>query len=485
MNSHQEVKNSLALPTPALKPWVLYLLLVLFLIAPYVISNNIVFLFLIPYLYLVYSGARISSAYVTGAIVTSAFIILLPVILYNPLVYIVGILIATGFFLAFLYVSKFLVTRFKGSILSLFVPCVVWAGLLYVFNVKSLLSSMFDIGVLFPTSAPLIWYIGSIGLTILIILFNSAVAKYLAERDKFSLLVAFAIAIVFIASFLFSSLKDPSYLYGKEKPVKVTLVQGALRSRNLFGYKDNIEERIKRYISLSSKSGYNNTDLVVWPEYTFPIDLVKRFPTAAQPVFDEIKRSGKTFIIGTLLDDPVKKNVHYDSAIVIGGDGNIKETYYSNSPFVFIRGITSRASNSNLYIKDAGLVICWEEFSPKVFRDYVSSGARYFVTLLSDVDLDNSWFKRYVTFFPRARAAESMRYVARVTQTGITEVINPFGKVLKSIPIDKEGYLTADIYKIDKKTFYSVYSDILTRIFVILMALSFLVYGVKKAVAHE
>ena len=64
-------------------------------------------------------------------------------------------------------------------------------------------------------------------------------------------------------------------------------------------------------------------------------------------------------------------------------------------------------------------------------------------------------------------------------------MINPFGKVLKSIPIDKEDFLTADIYKIDKKTFYSIYGDILTRIFVVLMALSFLVYGVKKAVAHE
>ncbi len=482
MSGQQKVKKSLASPGPSLnlKTWVLYILLVLFLIGPYTISNNIVFFFLIPCLYLVYSGSKISSPYCLGAIVTSAFLILLPVILYNPFVYIIGVIIAIGFFLAFLYISKFLVNRFKGYILSLFAPCVVWAVLLYVVNIKSLLSSMFDVGVLFPTSAPLIWYAGSIGLTVLIILFNSAVAKYLAERDNLSLSVASAIAIIFIASFIFSSIKDPGYLYVKEKPVRVTLVQGGLPNRGLFGYKDNIQNRIKRYITLSSKAGYNNTDLVVWPEYTFPIDLVKRFPSAVQPVFDEIKRSGKTFIIGSLLDDPVKKSVHYDAALVIGGDGNIKETYYSNSPFVFSKGITPRKANDKLYIKDAGIVVCWEEFSPKVFRDYVNAGARYFITLLSDVDLDHSWFKKYVTFFPRARAAESMRYLARVTQTGITEVVSPFGKVLKSIPTDKEGYLTADIYKIEQKTFYSVHGDILTRIFLIFMICVFLVYNIAK-----
>lgn len=485
MNAHQEVKKPLALPGPfsSFKAWVLYILPVLFLISPYIVFNYAIFFFLIPYLYIVYSGTKISSPYVIGSVFISALIILLPVILYNPFVYIIGIIIAAGFFLVFLYATRLLVNSLKGSALSVFAPCVVWTALLYAFNVRSILSSMFDIGVLFPVSAPTIWYVGSIGITVLIILLNSAIAKFLARRDYFSISVAYIILTLFIVSFLFSLTKDSGYLHESNKPVKVTLVQGALRSRTLIGYKDNIDDRIKRYIALSSKAGYNNTDLVVWPEYTFPIDLINRFPVKAQPVFDEIKRSGKTFIIGTLLDDPVKKRVHYDAALVIGGSGNIEETYYSNNPFVFSKGITSRKANNKLYVKDAGLVVCWEEFSSKVFSDYVSSGAKYFITLLSDVDLDNSWFKRYVTFFPRARAAESMRYIARVTQTGITEVISPFGRVLKSIPADREGYLTGDIYKIDKKTFYSVHGDILTRIFLIFMVLAFLVYNIKKKVS--
>ena len=43
-------------------------------------------------------------------------------------------------------------------------------------------------------------------------------------------------------------------------------------------------------------------------------------------------------------------------------------------------------------------------------------------------------------------ASENNRYLIRSTNTGFTEVINPFGKIEAEISPNKEGYLTADIY---------------------------------------
>jgi apolipoprotein N-acyltransferase len=459
-------------------------ILILFLISPYVISNYMAFFFLIPCLYLIYSSESFNHRLFLATVIIFAMIALLPVVLYNPFIYLLGSAIIAVFLFAFFAISRIIVKRLNGAI-SIFVPCVVWALLLYMFNFKSVLASMFDIGVLAPMSAPMIWYTGSIGLTILIVLFNSAAARFFAKRDRLSLILTILIAASFAGSFIFSAVKDPGYLSAAKKPVKVALIQGAIPSRTLFGYKDNVDKRIKRYVDLSSKVD-SAVDIVVWPEYAFPTDVIARFPDKAKPVFDQIKRSDKTFVIGSIRDDPVKKGVHYDSALVIGPDGNIAQTYYSPKPFVFSKNITAGQFDGKLYIDSAGIVICWEEFGAKIFRDYVNSGAEYFIALLSDVDLDHSWLKRYVTFFSRARAAENMRYLARSTQTGVTELISPFGKVIASIPADKAGYLAGDIYKVSSKTFYSVHGDILTRIFLVLMALSMIyIARTKRAGEHE
>lgn len=458
--------------------------LILFLVSPYVISNYMAFFFLVPCLYLIYSEGNFNYRLISKTVIIAALITLLPVILYNPFIYIISSLIVAAFLLTYFYISKYFINKSNTSI-SVFIPCIVWTLLLCIFNYKSILASMFDIGVLAPMSAPVIWYTGSIGLTVLIVLFNSSVARYAARRDRLSLALSAAIAIMFIGSFIFSATTDTDYLNSIKKPIKVALVQGAISSRTLFGYKDNVENRLKRYVELSAKAD-READIVLWPEYTFPIDIISRFPDVSKPVFDEIKRSGKTFIIGALIDDPVKKDVHYDGAFVISPDGNIKQTYYSSVPFVFSRHITAQKFNDKLYTDNAGIVLCWEEFNSRVFRDYVNMGAEYFIALLSDVDLDHSWLKKYATFFSRARAAENMRYMARVSQTGITEIINPFGKVLKSIAADKAGVLAGDIYKVRAKTFYSTHGDILTRIFLVISTL-FIAYKTrkKKAGGHE
>ena len=118
-----------------------------------------------------------------------------------------------------------------------------------------------------------------------------------------------------------------------------------------------------------------------------------------------------------------------------------------------------------------GIIICWEEFTPAVARHYADLGAEYFVTMVNNAEFDSSGLKKYVSFFMRARAAENLRYVARIGQTGLTQIINPFGKVIGSILPDKEGYLAGELYHIRKRTFYSKHGDILTKVFLILMSL--------------
>lgn len=464
----------------------------LFSISPYIINSNLVFIFLMPLLYSLYTkDLKIVIIFALSAALASCAIVLSPVAILKPGLYLLGTAVASSFIAIFVIASASLMRSLKGSIVSIFIPCIVWLGLLYVWNFNSIAVSIFDIGVLFPMSAPLIWFTGSIGLTALILLFQSAVAAWLVRKDAISFFIASSLAAVFLAAFIFSSVSSPASLHDRPEPERVALIQGGLPVRSAFGYKDNFNARIARYLELSARAGEYKPDIVIWPEYTFPVDIISRFPEQARPVLDAVKRSGRIFVIGTMLDDPDNKAIHYDGALILSKDGAIADTYYSSRPLTIGNIARPPEKDKRLYAGGGGITVCWEEANEKIFRDYARAGAEYFISLSSNVDLDNSWLKKYASFFTRARAAENARYIARSTQTGITQIVGPYGKVLAKAVSDKPLFLSGYIYKVRTETFYSAHGDIFARIFlftgIILLgvkAFSLLAH-VKKAVPRE
>jgi len=420
---------------------------------------------------MLYAPAKIRNIHFIFFTFITACCVLFPIAVYDPGIYLLGVIVTSVFVATFLIVSGKLINRFKNTRFSIFIPSLVWILLLYMLNFRSLAVSVFDVGILFPSSAPLIWYTGSIGLTLLIILFNSALARYLTKKDKFSLVTAILLMSIFLSSHIFSLNSNSANLHNSEKSKKVALIQGDVPRDSIFGYTERLEKRISRYIDLSVKAAKEKPDLIVWPEYTFPIDVMNKFPKKMRPVIDEIRKTNTDFIIGSLWTDQTKEKRHYNSALVFRGDGELGGIYYSQDPAPFNRNIRSKDTTEELYPDNMGITLCWEELNSAIFRDYVLKGAEYFVSLSSNTDLDHSWFKEYASFFSRARAAENMRYLARSTQTGITQIIDPFGKVVLRLPSNCSTFLIGELYGINEKTFYSKYGDVITKIFVILIFL--------------
>jgi len=281
---------------------------------------------------------------------------------------------------------------------------------------------------------------------------------------------------MFVGSFVFSALQSPDSLHASDRPTKIALIQGGVPRNSIFGYEEDLDERIKKYINLSQKAiNEEKPDIVAWPEYTLPIDLMNMFPQKMQPILDTIKKNRATFVIGSLLSEKSKKDYNYDAALIFSRDGSVEDIYYSQDPAIFNKNVYPKTNGNKLYLDNVGIVLCWEELNSDIFREYVNGGARYFISLSNNADLDYSLLERYASFFSRARAAENARYLARATQTGITQIIDPFGKVVRALPAGRPAFLAGEVYDIRKKTFYSRHGDILTKGLIILMVLSALV----------
>jgi apolipoprotein N-acyltransferase len=86
-----------------------------------------------------------------------------------------------------------------------------------------------------------------------------------------------------------------------------------------------------------------------------------------------------------------------------------------------------------------GVFICYEAIYPGEIREFAARGANLLINISND-----GWFGKSAAgvqhlHMARVRAVENRRWVLRVTNSGITAAIDPYGKVYENIPRDVRG----------------------------------------------
>jgi apolipoprotein N-acyltransferase len=100
-------------------------------------------------------------------------------------------------------------------------------------------------------------------------------------------------------------------------------------------------------------------------------------------------------------------------------------------------------------------MICFESIFPYLARELTSDGAAVLFNITND-----GWFG--LTPGPRQhndmailRAVENGRYLVRSSNTGISMVVDPVGRILSSLGLYQEGILVETIWPVSHKTIYT------------------------------
>ena len=107
----------------------------------------------------------------------------------------------------------------------------------------------------------------------------------------------------------------------------------------------------------------------------------------------------------------------------------------------------------------ASAFICYEAIFPDLARRFVQEGAEVLVNISNDGWFGSSGARYQHLLMARMRAIETARYLLRATNTGITVVIRPDGRVAGEIPPDRPGVLEARWGFQSRRTFYSRHGD--------------------------
>jgi len=328
---------------------------------------------------------------------------------------------------------------------------------------------------------------GEYGVTFLIVLANVALAGVILRRAyKQAVITGVLIGLSFLWGFyvLHHPVHGPC--------IRVAVVQPAIR----LSERKTPEKRAASYRRLeflTRKAAILNPALIVWPETA--IRDLKRHPELIAWLKNLVFETHASFIIGA--SEFVKfgkakpmgkasftfKMREYNSAFFFSAHGGMLRPYYKQLLVPFGEYIPLASSVSwpawlvpetvsslpgktfRVYSVSKGLhvapIICWENLFPDFVRKAVGNRANMVVHLVND-----NWFGR--TAAPEQhnmasvlRAVENHVPVVIASNTGPSEIIDSYGKVLTKTPaLFKSGIVSAEVSVPATKTFYNRYGNV-------------------------
>lgn len=301
--------------------------------------------------------------------------------------------------------------------------------------------------------------IGAPGLSLLLLLAGAALDLLLDHDQRRSGTVQLAAVVVAFAA---TSLLAPPFRPAGE-PLEVAAVQPnvPLEVRWDPDNEEAIEDRVWR---LSSAGAAKEARLVVWPESAVP-RYVQQDGEYRQAIEAFTRRHGVWLVIGSIGFGP-GEGEYYNSVFVAAPGGLVPYRYdkvhlvpfgeylplVGKVPFLrpLVREVSSFTPGTHALPLPAagtalGLQVCYEVTYPWLVADEVQRGAELLVTITNDGWYGDSAAPRQHLALAILRAAESRRYMVRAANTGISAVIDPGGRVVQRLDVDREGVITGRV----------------------------------------
>ena len=375
-----------------------------------------------------------------------------------------------------------LVTR-HGS-LAIFLAPAVWVttelGRMYLFTgfPWTLVGySQMDMSMVAQTAS----IVGVLGVSVLVLSLNAAVAYLLVAGVRAKVVPLAATALVWAAAVGFGAwrLADSSLL-GEGSPLRVAALQGNIAQDDKWDPR-SANAIIDTYLDQTREAVDRGAALVVWPEAATP------YPFDRDPRAEDIRAmarsSGTHLLIGTTevsLDERDETN-YYNAAYLLDDAGGVAAVYRKQhlvpfgeyvpfrdllffiSPLVETVGAFTPGDDPTTLpvgARPIGTAICYEMIYPALVRELVLAGSQLLTTITND-----AWYGRSAAphqHFQQAamRAIEEGRFVVRAANTGISGIVDPYGRVMVRSALFEPAILVGEVRLLDNLTVYGRIGDL-------------------------
>ncbi len=362
---------------------------------------------------------------------------------------------------------------------SLFIMGLTWGDLGYA-------------GVVFPRVVQFASVTGVLGVSFWMALVSALVLELLegGARRRRAVVVGLVLALVLPAAHgtLVMSRGYP------ERTIRVAVLQPNIEGKKKWDA-DYKHVSFDVLGELSAEAGRHEPDLVVWPETAAPSYLL-RDETNYRRVVEAAVDAGCPVLTGMpdveyLSNEPGDHVVH-NSVLLVMPDGSHAGKYDKIHLVPFgevIPGATlipvlrkvdfgeadfapgEERVVFELHAAKFSVLICYESIFPRLVRQFVAGGAELLVNVTNDV-----WYGRTSMPFQHAsmavmRSIENRRSLARSANSGVSLVVDPYGRVLERTPIFERTLIVYDLPVVEETTFYSRHGDVFAWTMLVLAGL--------------
>jgi apolipoprotein N-acyltransferase len=295
--------------------------------------------------------------------------------------------------------------------------------------------------------------------------------------------------------------------------LKVSVLQGNIPQEQKWDAKIKaiIFEKYKRLMMIAA---LEKTDLIVWPETSFP-GYLEDEPLMAVKLRSSIRQGTVSTLVGApTLGDLERGLRFYNSAVLFSTAGEEIKRYSKihlvpfgeymplGGALEFVRNFfkvpnfspgtervifQARSRSRQMTTKsNFAVLICFEDLFPDLVRSFCRDGAEFLVSITND-----AWFGKSSASYQHGqsmvfRAIENRVNMARAANTGYSFFVSPEGRILSAVQdqgkeIFVSGHKSQELVIKKTPTFYTRYGDL----FVFLCAgLCFLAYQDKHKRSH-
>tara|TARA_B100000035_G_scaffold313501_1_gene327368 strand:- start:1231 stop:2715 length:1485 start_codon:yes stop_codon:yes gene_type:complete len=313
--------------------------------------------------------------------------------------------------------------------------------------------------------------VGVHGVTFLILLTVIICYKTILTKKNISRLML----ILLITSIWFGGyfLKKIKWTSPQGEPISISLVQGNISQDKKWDI-TYINESFNKYLKMIESS---SASLIILPETSIPV-LQQNIPDQfRERLFQHSKKNNGNILYGVIEKD---RGYYFNSAISVGINGDQKYQKYHLVPFgefipfkrimqfvyenwlnIPFNDISRGPKNQEpLTIKNHKIAIniCYEDvFGNEIIKPLPK--ANILVNLSNDAWYGESIASQQHLQISQARAIETGRMMVRATNTGATAIINTDGKLIKQLPLFKEGTLNGYVQGYEGETPYIKYGN--------------------------
>ena len=322
--------------------------------------------------------------------------------------------------------------------------------------------------------------LGMYGVSLLVAFVNAAIAYAMLTAGRARVAALAAAVVVLIATGAWGSLRiGDGSLTRMGTAIRVGLIQGNIAQEDK--WKGGEARRIfTTYIAMTRDAVRRGAEFVIWPESSTPF-MFEEDPVGQAAIRALARELHVPILFGSDQEEHGATPALYNAAFLIAPDGTtvgvyrkihlvpwgefipLKRWLYFVSPLV--DSFTDFSPGTTMVMLPVGshlvsTAICYEVVYPSLIRQAVHAGSELVTTITNDAWYGNSSAPYQHFQLASMRAIEQGRYMVRAANTGISGIVDPYGRVVQQSAIFEQSALVEQVRFLTIRTAYSKIGDV-------------------------